>query len=109
MAPADPAAQSSPLGTGSAPEALPSERAELLALRARIAVLERVAWLGVVMSAQLKRGSTLAYLDAKRTEYAAAIADGSSAREIAAPHERAYLAEQADELFRRIITAVEEV
>jgi hypothetical protein len=78
-------------------------------LRARVAVLERVAWLGVVMSAQLKRGSTLAYLEAKRTEYAAGIADGSSAREITALAERAYLAERADDLFRRIAAAVEEV
>jgi hypothetical protein len=87
----------------------PPERAEILALRARVAVLERVAWLGVVMSAQLKRGSTLSYLEARRAEYAAALSDGSAAPEIADPDEREFLASRADDLFRRIIAAIEEV
>jgi hypothetical protein len=91
-----------------AADALTPERAELLSLRARVAVLERVAWLGVVMSAQLKRGSTLAYLEAKRAEYAAGLSDGSAAPEMP-PDERAYLGAKADALFRRIIAAVEEV
>lgn len=89
-------------------KALTPERAELLALRARVAVLERVAWLGVVMSAQLKRGSTLAYLEAKRAEYAAGLADGTAAPELTGA-ERAFLEGRADALFRRIIAAVEEV
>lgn len=89
-------------------EALPPERAELLALRARVAVLERLAWLGVVMSAQLKRGSTLAYLEAKRAEYVAGLADGSAAPELTGP-ERAFLEGKADALFRRIIAAVEDI
>ena len=89
-------------------ETVSPERAELLALRARVAVLERIAWLGVVMSAQLKRGSTLAYLEAKRAEYAAGLTDGSAAPELP-PAERAILGDRADALFRRIIAAVEEV
>jgi hypothetical protein len=89
-------------------EGVGPDRAELLALRARVAVLERVAWLGVVMSAQLKRGSTLAYLEAKRAEYAENLADGSAAPEMSQA-ERDYLGARADGLFRRIIAAVEEV
>lgn len=88
---------------------IPDEvRAEILALRARVAVLERAAWLGVVMSAQLKRGATLAYLDAKRTELAEGLAAGTLARDLAAP-ERALLAEKAEAAFQRMIAAVEEI
>lgn len=88
---------------------LAPERAEIVALRARLAVLERVAWLGLVMSAQLKRGSTLNYLEAKRAELAAGLGDGSLARDLADPAERALLAEKAEAAFRRLIAAVEEI
>lgn len=89
-------------------EPLHPARADLLALRARVAVLERAAWLGVVMSAQLKRGATLTYLEAKRAEYASGVADGSAAPELT-PAERDFLGAKADALFRRIIAAVEDV
>jgi hypothetical protein len=91
-----------------ADEASSAARAEILALRARVAVLERAAWLGVVMSAQLKRGATLAYLDAKRVELAEALAQGALARDLE-PDERAVLGEKAEAIFRRMIAAVEEI
>ena len=84
-------------------------RDEILSLRARVAVLERAAWLGVVMSAQLKRGATLAYLDAKRTELAEGLAAGTLARDLTDEPERALLAQKAEALFARLIEAVEEI
>ncbi|GJE61169.1 hypothetical protein [Methylobacterium trifolii] len=76
-------------------EPVSPERAVHIRLRARLAVVERAAWFGLVQAMRTQPAETEAYIASERARCAEGFAGAAWSRDLTAP-ERAMLAAEVD-------------
>ncbi|MBB2959881.1 hypothetical protein [Methylobacterium sp. R2-1] len=84
------------------------ERAELLSLRARLAVTERVAWIGAEMAAIMRPEEALAFVEAQRNALARAYAAPSEETAALPAHEREFVAAEVERRFAELVVTLRE-
>lgn len=84
------------------------ERAELLNLRARLAVTERVAWIGAEMAAIMRPKEALAFVEAQRQVLAQAYASPTEDTADLPEHERAFVASEVEQRFAELALTLKE-
>ncbi|GJE77747.1 hypothetical protein [Methylorubrum suomiense] len=82
------------------------ERVELLTLRARIAVTERVAWLGAEIAAMMRPEQTLTFIEEQRELLARIYSSAGEGTETLTDAERRLVADEVEKRFRELIETV---
>lgn len=85
-----------------------TDRAEILDLRARLAVTERVAWIGMELAAMLRPEQTLDFIERERRRLANTYATGTLAGPELSEADRETLATKVDEKFAALVDEVRE-
>lgn len=85
-----------------------TDRAEILDLRARLAVTERVAWIGMELAAMLRPEQTLKFIERERRALAQTYADGTLDGPALSTADRETLAAKVDVKFEALVREVRE-